>query len=80
MPEVEVFEITSKESKDLLKDIETELAHTKLGERDSNGNREYQKGDKLQIMIRQLLVNLKLGVRGDDATNTALKRLTTCSI
>lgn len=80
MPDVKTFEITSKEGKDLLKDIEAELAHTKLREKDSNGNREYQKGDKLHIMIRQLLVNLKLGVRGDDATNTALKRLTTCSI
>ena len=46
----------------LLKEIENELPHITLHDRDTMGNREYERTEALDAKVKSLLVNLKLEV------------------
>ena len=65
MSGVQNHEITSKEGKDLLKEIEDELSHIKLRPEDVFGNREYESSKALYDKVKQLLEHLGIGVRDD---------------
>ena len=62
MAGVENYEISSKEGKDLLKEIEDELSRIKLGPEDDFGNREYESNKALYDKVKQLLEHLGIGV------------------
>ena len=63
MSDVQDFKISTKESQDLLKEIQDELPRTNRRPKDSNGNREYEPNKDIDTKVRQLLVSLQLGVR-----------------
>ena len=65
MSDTKKHEITSKEGKRLLKQIEKELPRIKLGPEDIRGNREYEPNKTLDDEVKQLLVHLQLGVRNN---------------
>ncbi|MCJ1280610.1 hypothetical protein MMC21_008439 [Puttea exsequens] len=65
MSGVENHVMTSKEGKDLLKEIEDELSHIKLRPEDIFGNREYESRKALYDKVKQLLEHLGIGHIGD---------------
>ena len=73
MPDVKKHEITSTESKNLLKGIQDELPQTKQQPEDSRGNRMYGPSEGLDSKVKGLLASLGLGVRGD--TTSKIRQL-----
>ncbi len=66
MSNIRDFNIESQTGKDLLKQIREGLPSMKLRSADNRGNREYEKVKSLDAIVKRLLEELKLGVRGDD--------------
>lgn len=65
MSDIENHEVTSHNSKELIKKIEAELLRIKLPDQDSHGNQQYESNEILDEKVRALLVDLQLSVRSD---------------
>ena len=66
MSDIETHKI-NPQGKKLLEEVEKELSHIKLCDRDTLGNRKYEKNEMLDNTVMPLLANLGLDVC-DDAT------------
>lgn len=75
MSGVERHEITSTESRKLLKEILDELPQSNQQPEDSRGNRMYEPSEGLDSKVKDLLATLKLEVRGD--TRSKIRQLLT---